>query len=1012
MDAPFSTDELLQQTRWLHRLARGLVGDPALADDLVQDTMAQALARPPQLLRDLRAWLVTVLRRHAHKQARRQAARPEVERRAARSEATPAADAVVAQAMVHRDVVDAVLALAEPYRTAILLRYLHDLPIGDVAAQTGVPLATARSHVQRGLAQLRARLDHRYGNRAAWCAPLGATPSLATAPSLGAAIFLLMKAKPLASLFAAGCAVATALWCLWPEPAVPSLPLAAATAPTHPDAAVADVDAPRSNDPRTPAAAATAPGTATAPLAVASGVAIDEETQRPLAGVEVSWHYDGGDTPPPRAVVQTDAAGRFALPSERSNPHQGYEVLLRRDGYAWVVRPPGDPVGTGPQRYDLGAIPLPPGTGIAGRVVDRAGAPVADAALLYYDTLFYIAGGRAIELGSPLEVGRSRADGTFAAAGRLLPVQNGLIAAASPQGFGWVALPQLTRARSELRDLRIELAGAGELAVHVQDRAGAPVTGAMVVANPQFEPLGTASPWQPSLDRVPALAAVFTARTDARGDARLPALPCRELACRERGAGYLLRVACDGFLATDLAVDLAAGPQRVLLVLAPPRAITVSGTVADVGGRPLAGATVSIATREPSATTGPDGTFAATVFVRDPQLSATARAAGHRPQGIEQRLAPAVDRLELSFRLEPAADLAGVVVDENDHPVAGATVIAVGERATAQSDVQGRFVLADLPVGKSFDLDVEPPGDDSAWSFVPSATVTTADSPVTVRLRSQPEGECTLLAELVAADGSPLESRHQQLLRGGNDWHPSTATIGRITADHLAPGAWKLLVESVRGAPLGAEFTIAAGEREHHVTLRQSPPATVLGEIVGGADFAAPAQLSVTCAGDNGGHFVLADGRRTEGGTLVLTTANGLSFKLEDVDPTRPVRVDVEGDGWVGTASIDAKTDAPVHARVVLQRTGTIRFVADAPWPQHGLRLRVQRPGEPLGVANHFDGIEGRTELMRWPVAAGTWEWRIESLPGAAGAPTVWQGRVEVAAGGETTARVGEPARR
>src|SRR5262249_54513881 len=60
-----SPDDLLQQTRWLHRLARALVADDGLAADLVQDTVVDALQQRPRGLRDLRAWLATVLRRRA-----------------------------------------------------------------------------------------------------------------------------------------------------------------------------------------------------------------------------------------------------------------------------------------------------------------------------------------------------------------------------------------------------------------------------------------------------------------------------------------------------------------------------------------------------------------------------------------------------------------------------------------------------------------------------------------------------------------------------------------------------------------------------------------------------------------------------------------------------------------------------------------------------------------------------------------------------------------------------------
>lgn len=49
----------------------------------------------------------------------------------------------------------AMQSLTEARRTAIVLRYYADLPFDDVAAAMGCSAATARSHVRRGLADLR-----------------------------------------------------------------------------------------------------------------------------------------------------------------------------------------------------------------------------------------------------------------------------------------------------------------------------------------------------------------------------------------------------------------------------------------------------------------------------------------------------------------------------------------------------------------------------------------------------------------------------------------------------------------------------------------------------------------------------------------------------------------------------------------------------------------------------------------------------------------------------------------
>lgn len=45
--------------------------------------------------------------------------------------------------------------LSAQQRTALVLRYGHDMPVGEVAELLGVELATAKTHLVRGLARLR-----------------------------------------------------------------------------------------------------------------------------------------------------------------------------------------------------------------------------------------------------------------------------------------------------------------------------------------------------------------------------------------------------------------------------------------------------------------------------------------------------------------------------------------------------------------------------------------------------------------------------------------------------------------------------------------------------------------------------------------------------------------------------------------------------------------------------------------------------------------------------------------
>src|SRR5262245_59710061 len=57
-----SIDELLQYAAWTRRLARSLVADDALADDVAQDVWLATSRRPPRATEPLQPWLRTVVR--------------------------------------------------------------------------------------------------------------------------------------------------------------------------------------------------------------------------------------------------------------------------------------------------------------------------------------------------------------------------------------------------------------------------------------------------------------------------------------------------------------------------------------------------------------------------------------------------------------------------------------------------------------------------------------------------------------------------------------------------------------------------------------------------------------------------------------------------------------------------------------------------------------------------------------------------------------------------------------
>src|SRR5262249_28675693 len=147
---------------WIRRLAARIVRDAADADDVAQSTLLEALRRRPSVGPDPRGWLARVARRVAGRMRRgglRREAREQAVARPNAASSAPPADEALIRASLQRSVVDAVIRLAEPYRSAILLRYLDELPTRKVAQRLGVPVETVRTRLKRGLAQLREMLS-------------------------------------------------------------------------------------------------------------------------------------------------------------------------------------------------------------------------------------------------------------------------------------------------------------------------------------------------------------------------------------------------------------------------------------------------------------------------------------------------------------------------------------------------------------------------------------------------------------------------------------------------------------------------------------------------------------------------------------------------------------------------------------------------------------------------------------------------------------------------------------
>lgn len=184
---PPSQAELLRHAAWTHRLARGLAGSDAAADDVVQDTWVAALRRPPDTGQPLRPWLATVVRNLVFNRSRERVRREARENRADIRDEPASAEDLLGRLELHRTLVELVHELPASYRRIVLLAYFEGLSSAAIGAHEGLPPGTVRGRLKMSLELLRESLDARTGGRTAWMFPaleLARAPASATSSAV------------------------------------------------------------------------------------------------------------------------------------------------------------------------------------------------------------------------------------------------------------------------------------------------------------------------------------------------------------------------------------------------------------------------------------------------------------------------------------------------------------------------------------------------------------------------------------------------------------------------------------------------------------------------------------------------------------------------------------------------------------------------------------------------------------------------------------------------------------
>jgi len=196
-----SSEQLVAEMAWVRRLAHSLVKNDALADDIAQDTWLIADKQQPEVDRPLRPWLGRVVanlaRTRRTSEARRD--RRDTAYDDGRSQATPAE--LVERVEMQRALADEVLALAEPYRSTVLLHFFEGCTSAEIARRLGIPDGTVRRRLKVALDRLREALEKRNDPpEGGWLAALIPFARLPSAPHVSASLGVFAMKKVIGAI--------------------------------------------------------------------------------------------------------------------------------------------------------------------------------------------------------------------------------------------------------------------------------------------------------------------------------------------------------------------------------------------------------------------------------------------------------------------------------------------------------------------------------------------------------------------------------------------------------------------------------------------------------------------------------------------------------------------------------------------------------------------------------------------------------------------------------------------
>lgn len=854
------SEALLKHAGFVRALAFAALRGDAESEDLAQDAWVAALQHAPAEPSRQRSWFVRVVKNRAAELLRVRGRRDRRERVAAERRRAPAStDDLAEQAETGRRLVGAVLALDEPFRSAILLRFHEDLPPREVAERLGVPVETARSRVRRGLERLRVSMSQ--GARAHgsdWRAALvplvpgGARSgtSIASAGALAAGGVVVKKFAIAALLLVL---VGGGAWFVWGSGGRSDDESEAQLLTAHAPPAAGGAAEPLAGGPSlegSPAAARVGgpPAPSATPSVTAAafrGIVVDE-AGKPVPGAVVEVvenrshdllgaHVDAPEPTPNRFKPQTaDAEGRFAIVEPENSWSGGLNLRATAPG-----RVPKESQGyVFAQRGQEVRLRLVAGVLVSIEVVDaERGAPVAGAVVEVHS-----GGGYVLYGSEPIEQTPSDARGR--AQLTVAPGQVSFVARAPGKGVAVARDIDLTLSTHDLR-LALRAAGSVEGTVLLPD--GRPAVGAQVL-----------------MLRYPSERRYTT--SDAAGRIRFDDVPSDDpQAVESEGQRVLVflttadsgRFSSQGFSADP---PPPGGVRTVRLQLAEKR--TLVGTLRRPDGTPAVGVTWSYGLETGSVEwgwtaqhwnsgkpTGPEGQFRLADLPPGRVLLAFGNADQMNPSAsvlvpVDADPAP----LDVILEDEPRR-VSVLVLDTDGRPVPDAQLRLVGPNvggrspsATTSRDGTAQLALRGLP---PWEVVAEPARLAPAFAAVPANSRSDPAKPdVVVRL-----GGGVLEGRVLHLDGRPAVAQLHLALPGrtglrsiestGRIGSRSSTADGRFQFPGVSQGAYGLRSASMglRVVEEGAEFRAGQGAIEIHVaTAAEAIALTLAVEVVDATD--------------------------------------------------------------------------------------------------------------------------------------------------------------------------------